>query len=434
MLDNIPIGIYRSTPGGAILYANFALVRMFGYADKESFFKENISTFFARRPDRSRWQRIMDRKGLVCDFEVRFRRRDGAEFWARDNGRTVKDAEGRVLYYEGSLEDVTARKRAEEAERASSSRYRSFIELTEQLGWVTNPDGEVEEDIPAWRKYTGQTFDEVRGVGWAKALHPDDAARAVEVWRSAVAAKSPYETEYRLRRQDGVYRHFIARGVPILRKEDGLIREWVGTCLDITERKRAEEELVRLSMTDSLTELYNRRGFIALADQQLKLSRRSKKGLLFFFADLDGLKGINDTLGHQEGDRALVETARLLRSSFRESDLVARVGGDEFAVLAVGTDGMEPSVLVDRLSQLVDSKNAKAGLGFEISLSLGLCFYEPDEGPSLDELMSRADRAMYEAKKGTGRGGVRYLVFPGALSSEGGPGRPGRKRAVGPAT
>ena len=67
-------------------------------------------------------------------------------------------------------------------------------------------------------------------------------------------------------------------------------------------------------------------------------------------------------------------------------------------------------------------------------MSLGLCFYEPDEGPSLDELMSRADRAMYEAKKGTGRGGVRYRVFPGALSSEGGPGRPGRKRAVGPAT
>jgi PAS domain S-box-containing protein len=133
-------------------------------------------------------------------------------------------------------------KNAEEALRKSEMRHRSYIDVTEQLGWTTNAEGVVVEDIPSWRKFTGQSQENIKGRGWSKAIHPDDLDNTARVWRNAVATKNRYEAEYRIRRYDGVYRHFFARGVPVF-EDDGNIREWVGTCIDITERKKAEQTL-----------------------------------------------------------------------------------------------------------------------------------------------------------------------------------------------
>jgi PAS domain S-box-containing protein len=138
------------------------------------------------------------------------------------------------------------RRQAEEALQASSDRYRSYIEVTGALGWTTNADGEVVEDLPSWRKYTGQTFEEIRGQGWSKALHPGALEHALHIWEKAVEGKSSYEVEYRIRRHDGIYRDFMVRGIPVL-NEYGGIREWVGTCIDITERKEAEGTLKALN-------------------------------------------------------------------------------------------------------------------------------------------------------------------------------------------
>jgi two-component system, chemotaxis family, CheB/CheR fusion protein len=139
------------------------------------------------------------------------------------------------------------RRQDEEALRAISSRYRSYIEVTGELGWTTNAEGEVVEDMPSWRKYTGQTYEDIKGRGWSKALHPDDLEHTLQVWEKAVRGKSNYEVEYRIRRHDGIYRDFMVRGVSVL-NEDGSVREWVGTCIDITERKKSEEELKILNM------------------------------------------------------------------------------------------------------------------------------------------------------------------------------------------
>ncbi|MBF0537386.1 MAG: PAS domain S-box protein [Nitrospirae bacterium] len=124
----------------------------------------------------------------------------------------------------------------------SEARYRSYVDMAGQFGWVTNPEGEVIEDIPSLRKFTGQTYEEAKGSGWANALHPDDVEHTMQLWNKAVATKSPYEVEYRMCRHDGVYRYLLARGFPAFR-EDGSIREWVGTCIDITERRQTEQEL-----------------------------------------------------------------------------------------------------------------------------------------------------------------------------------------------
>jgi PAS domain S-box-containing protein len=124
--------------------------------------------------------------------------------------------------------------------RESEDRYRQSIELTGQIGWATAADGQL-NDAPAWVKYTGQSPEEVKGWGWLSAVHQDDRERTEQVWKQSVDSRSGYETEYRLRRRDGVFRHVVARGVPLL-NDQGDIQEWVGACIDITERKQAEEE------------------------------------------------------------------------------------------------------------------------------------------------------------------------------------------------
>jgi PAS domain S-box-containing protein len=138
--------------------------------------------------------------------------------------------------------DVTENMTANEALRKSEARYRSFIELTHEVGWTTNRDGEVVEDIQSWRKYTGQSFKEMEGWGWSKVIHPDDVEFAIKTLKDAVKTKTSYEVEYRMRRFDGVYRNFLARAAPVV-NDDGSILEWVGTCIDITERKQMQQKI-----------------------------------------------------------------------------------------------------------------------------------------------------------------------------------------------
>lgn len=179
-------------------------------------------------------------------WEKRYIHKNGNIVWVDISTSLQRDNNGEPLFFNTSIIDITERKRAEESLIASESRYRSYIEATGQIGWVTNADGEVVEDIPSFRKFTGQTYAEVEGTGWANSLHPDDLERSLQVWKQAVVSKSFYEIEYRMLRHDGVYRYMLARGFPVF-KGDGSIHEWVGACIDITERKFIEEQLIIFS-------------------------------------------------------------------------------------------------------------------------------------------------------------------------------------------
>ena len=173
-------------------------------------------------------------------LEKEMRRKDGSLFQAEISVSLRRIGSGWVKTL--VVRDITERKKAEEALQRRERRYRRFVEVTNQWAWVTDANGLVVEDIPALRSFTGQTYEQAKGAGWSAALHPDDVEHTIEVWNRAVSTKTPYETEYRMRRSDGAYRLLLARGVPVL-DADGNVVEWVGTCSDITDRRRAEEAL-----------------------------------------------------------------------------------------------------------------------------------------------------------------------------------------------
>ncbi|MGD0885720.1 MAG: diguanylate cyclase [Thermodesulfovibrionales bacterium] len=162
---------------------------------------------------------------------------------------------------------------------------------------------------------------------------------------------------------------------------------------------KLQEKLRVMAITDELTGLCNRRGFFTLAEQQLKLAARQKQGIFMLYADLDRLKSINDTFGHQEGDRALIDTATILQKTCRESDIIARIGGDEFAVIPLVPAGNQITRITDRLQKNIDDLNAKGKRRYTLSISFGLSYYDPENPSSMDELLARADRMMYEQKK-----------------------------------
>lgn len=159
-----------------------------------------------------------------------------------------------------------------------------------------------------------------------------------------------------------------------------------------------QAELGNLALTDELTGLCNRRGFMAIAERQLKIGHRTGRGILLFFMDIDGMKQINDSFGHGEGDLVLKRMARALNMTFRDSDVIARLGGDEFAVLAIEASDNSESAIRARLSE--DLKSVSAGeTRYAINLSLGAVRINICSNASIGEWMVRADQAMYEQKR-----------------------------------
>ena len=168
---------------------------------------------------------------------------------------------------------------------------------------------------------------------------------------------------------------------------------------DVSDAVRLRRELQQLSLTDDLTGLYNRRGFMMFAARAVPVAKRLHQRIFVLFADLDGLKHINDTMGHQIGDICLADSAKLLTVSFREVDTIARMGGDEFAVLGVITDDYIPQMLVDRLQNNIDAYNNAVSRAYFLSMSIGISTYDPAIPIAIEDVIDRADEAMYRQKK-----------------------------------
>jgi len=192
---------------------------------------------------------------------------------------------------------------------------------------------------------------------------------------------------------------WAASSASLVRDTQGEPLHFIFQIQDITERKRAEAAIQTLSLADELTGLYNRRGFLAFCKQHLNSLHRTHKGVALVYADLDGLKVINDSFGHKEGDRALIKTAELLKETFRSSDVLGRLGGDEFTALAVLEPGDGVEQAVARLEQKFANYNALKIAPYELSISIGVAQFDPEANQTMEDLMALADVAMYENKR-----------------------------------
>lgn len=161
---------------------------------------------------------------------------------------------------------------------------------------------------------------------------------------------------------------------------------------------KLQDHLRELSITDELTGLSNRRGFFAFAQQQMKQARRNGERMVLFFADLDDLKTINDTFGHVAGDRALSDAARIFVETFRDSDIIARMGGDEFAVILGNTPDAGIDTVRNRLEKRLVEYNARRDGSFRLAVSVGLTVFDPARPVTLDDLIRQADARMYDEK------------------------------------
>ena len=219
---------------------------------------------------------------------------------------------------------------------------------------------------------------------------PEDREAVSAQFRQAARGEAVPGFAFRIASPDGTRRWLWCEGGPATDRP-GVV---TGFVQDVTEPKQVEEELARLALKDDLTGLANRRAFVTVGEQLLRLAQRAGETVMLIYIDLDNMKHVNDTYGHAAGDQALVEVADLLLVTFRESDLIARLGGDEFAVL-VPRQGKEAKAGVDRLRHAVA---ARAGRFPPVALSIGMSTYAGDGPCSIEDLIDRADAAMYAEK------------------------------------
>jgi diguanylate cyclase (GGDEF)-like protein/PAS domain S-box-containing protein len=395
------IGIALLDMEGRFVDGNARLCEVLGYEAKElgSLTCTGMTHRDGRAAHAELFRELREGKRDSYHLAQRCIRKDGAGFWALITVSAIRGAGRASPFMTLTMEDITERKRAEEAVINSRDFFRSLIyELPNPIR-IMDTDVTCDYVNKAWLEFTGRKLDQEIGEGWTGGVHPEDLQRVREICAVSFRNRSPYVTEYRLTHRSGEYRWVVEFGRPF-NDIDGIFAGYISSCYDVHERKAFEDRLHSISFTDDLTGLLNRRGFFTFAQQQLKQANRSRKGFLFLYADLDGLKTINDTFGHQEGDLALVEAAHILREVFRESDIIARLGGDEFAVLMLENSGAkDEAAIVSRLHESIAEHNAKSGRRFTLSMSAGIKQYDPSNPCSLDELISRADRLMYQEKR-----------------------------------
>jgi Amt family ammonium transporter len=401
LFEQVPLGLYRATASGEFIDVNPGLVQMLGYSHREPLLAARTGDLYVDPDERRRWEALMEREGVVRGFETRFKRKDGSLVWVEHNARAVRDASGTITYCEGTLEDVSERKRTEEA-------LRSLEKAVENL-----PIGVTIADLDGRIVYTNPTEAKSHGYTVAELLGREARILVTQVepqpqTSERVRDLKPWKRERTSVRKDGttfptqLFSDVItsATGKPI-----GIVT----TSEDITQRKSVEEQLKKNAFCDSLTDLPNRALFIDRLGRALERSRRRREyRFAVLFLDLDRFKLVNDSFGHLMGDRLLVETARKLERCIRPSDTVSRLGGDEFAILAEEIRDVGDAITIaERSQRTLAAPLLLNGQELFTTASIGIAVGGPNyELP--EDLLGDADTAMYQAKA-LGKG--RFEIF-----------------------
>jgi diguanylate cyclase (GGDEF)-like protein/PAS domain S-box-containing protein len=423
LFEFLPIGAYRSTPGGVQLRANAALVRLNGYASEPDMLAATQALdqgWYVEPNRRATFKALMEAQGAVVNFvsEV-YRHKTRERIWIRENAYAVRDEAGQVLYYEGTVEDVSDSMRAQQALADSEARWRLALEAAGDGVWDWNIATGEETCSDGLLRMFGYEPGELPNDLSALDVrtHPDDRAQMAVDRDAHLTGSSPaYVNEHRVQCKNGEWKWVLSRGMVVARNHSGQPLRMIGTHTDISGRKRAETLIWQQANFDALTGLPNRRMLRQQLDVSLLRAAQHGRPVAVAFIDLDHFKEVNDTLGHDFGDMLLVQAAQRIRQATASSDTVARMGGDEFTVVV--SDITAGDHMGDELSQRLAALLDALSQGFElrgqtvfVSASIGVALY-PTDATQVEDLFKHADQALYSAK---GAGRNRFCFFTPSL-------------------
>jgi diguanylate cyclase (GGDEF)-like protein/PAS domain S-box-containing protein len=417
ILESIQEGYYEIDLKGNYVFFNDALCHIVGIPREEL---QGMN--YKRRGEASETQRsfaifrqVYETGAPVEGFEREITRKDGSKRQVDVSISLQKDLAGMPTGFKGIARDVSERKRAEKALRESEVKYRTLFNTTQVAIFLISKNQVFVDCNSHSLEMFGCSREEIIGKGpfdFSPPYQPDgreSKEKGLEKVKAALMGEpqtfewihcglngTPFNAEVTINRIQIGGEYFL----------QAIIR-------DITDRKRAEEALRAMSLVDDLTGLYNRRGFLTLAEQELKIANRMQRGVSLLFADLDDLKTINDTFGHLEGDQALIEIARIVKENFRDPDIIARIGGDEFVILAIeGASEAGSELLLERLRKTLDLYNTmESDRKYRLSLSMGAVAYDPEQPVSIEALLSQADKKMYLEKQGKKKNTQLRILF-----------------------
>jgi diguanylate cyclase (GGDEF)-like protein/PAS domain S-box-containing protein len=293
------------------------------------------------------------------------------------------------------LRDISAERLFQDELTASEERYRALVESTEDSIYLLDREYRYLFINGRHRARMGLSGKEYRGRHYGDFHSAGATERFVEQAGKVFETGESLQNEYRSQRDGSCYLQTLS---PVRSRDRGVVAVTV-VSKNISERKRMEEELRTLSLTDELTGLFNRRGFFTLVEQQLRMASRLRKGIYLLYVDVDDMKEVNDTHGHLAGDQLLMETASIVKKSFRNSDIVARIGGDEFVVVPVEGPWEHAEMLIARLHASAEKSNSEGRVDHPLALSVGAAYFDPEHPLSVDALLAEADQAMYVDKR-----------------------------------
>ncbi len=399
---------FRTDPDGgwAFLYLSPGIQELYEVSPEEAYADHNAVTGCLLPEDRESHRRSVEAAiGSLTRWahEHRIRTRSGKLKWVRGQAVPERQPDGGVIW-SGILIDVTDRKLAEAALAESENRLRRVTAMTSDLVYSCRrgDDGYFRVEWMGGNadRLFGVSTEEMLGMGcWRGFVLPEDRP-LFERHVTGLAPGQSSDAVMRVRRRDGSVR-YLRSFAQVEADPDNSGRHLLhGAVQDITDRKALEQELERQAHTDFLTGVANRGHFFALAEQELARVQRYRKPLSLIMLDLDHFKEVNDTHGHEIGDRVLETLAATCRRILREIDVVGRMGGEEFAILLPETAGADAFEVAERLREAIALASVDIGAErpLRVTASLGVATYvEVDQW--VDTLLRRADRALYEAKR-----------------------------------
>ena len=395
-MNNSPTIAYMKDEKGCFVYVNRLLEEMFGVKEAWIIGKTDFDIISEEAANgvRINDERVMSEWKPMQLLEEAATPDGSASHWLSLKFPFI-NAKGEKFLGGVSI-DITARTIAEEKLNESEKRFRHLFELSPGYITVHTLDGILTSVNEAAAQAIGYQPDEIIGKNMGDFLMPESRSFFSNYLEQM--SKAPLlEGVMSVQTKSGERRIWQYRNR--LSEESGKPPVVMGYAQDITELKRIQAELHSLTLTDELTDLYNRRGFFTLAEQALRYARRTNIECIAIYADLDNLKKVNDRLGHETGSQMIIDSSNIFKEFFRDSDIIARLGGDEFVVLVQDSSEAGMKIIKERLQVLIDGFNRKNSRPYTLSISFGIAQFNPKSKMTIAELVAEADRLMYIEKQ-----------------------------------